>query len=82
VSGTYQGKNFVFEFQYRDPWEYVLNLVQDKSLASVSCWNSVRKFYCCSTENIEDCIIDEPNTADTWWEVDVSGDQSNKDIIC
>ena len=82
MSATYQGKHFEFEFQYHDPWEYVLNLIQDKSLASVSCWNSVRKFYCCSMENIEDRVIDEPNMADTWWEINVSSNQSNKDIIC
>ncbi len=82
MSGTYQGRHFEFKFQHRDPWEYILSLIQDKSLASVSCWNSVRKLYCCSTGNIEDRIIDEPNTTDTWWEIDVSSNQSNKDIMC
>ena len=61
-----------FKFQYHDPWEYVLNLIEDKSLASVSCWNAVRKLYCCGSSNMEERIIDEPNTADAWWEVDVS----------
>ncbi|KAF8994667.1 hypothetical protein BDQ17DRAFT_1392381 [Cyathus striatus] len=65
--------NFHFDFYYRDPWEYVLSLVCDKSLASDSAWNSVRKIYCSGgPEHTEDCIIDEPNTADTWWNVDSS----------
>jgi hypothetical protein len=33
-------------------------------------WNSVQKFYCCGDH--EERIYDEPNTADTWWQVDVS----------
>jgi hypothetical protein len=80
VSEIYRGEDLEFEFQYRDPWEYILNLINDKSLASVSCWNSVRKIYCCGPKNLEDRIIDEPNTADAWWEVDVStgGSQPEK----
>jgi hypothetical protein len=69
VSAIYRGERFEFEFQYRDPWEYVLNLIQDPSLASVSSWNSVRKIYCCGLN--EERIIDEPNTADAWWDIDV-----------
>ena len=68
----YRRQLLEFGFQYRDPWEYILNLIHDTSLASVSCWNSVRKIYCCRQEDLEEHIIDEPNTADTWWEVDVS----------
>ncbi len=74
VSAIYGGETLEFEFQYRDPWECVLNLIQDKSLASVSCWNSVRKIFCCGPD--EEHIIDEPNTADAWWEVDVSHNSS------
>jgi hypothetical protein len=33
-------------------------------------WNAVRKFYC--SGDFEERIYDEPNTADTWWNVDVS----------
>ena len=64
-----------FEFEYRDPWDYILSLIHDSSLASVSSWNSIRKFYCYkveSGEHVEERIIDEPNTADAWWEIDVS----------
>ena len=80
VSATYRGQLLEFGFQYRDPWEYILNLIHDKSLASVSCWNSVRKIYCCGQEGLEERIIDEPNTADTWWEVDVSSCQSKEEL--
>ena len=36
----------------------------------MSMWTSVRKYYCSGC--FEDQIYDEPNTADTWWNVDVS----------
>ena len=64
------GKVKTFTFEYRDPWEWILSLVQDELLAHMSMWNSVRKYYCCS--DFEEWIYDEPNTADTWWAIDVS----------
>ena len=76
----YHGQLLEFEFQYRDPWEYILNLIHDTSLASVSCWNSIHKIYCCVQEDLEERIINEPNMADTWWEVDVSHSQSEKEL--
>lgn len=39
-------------------------------------WNAVRKYYC--TGDVEERIYDEPNTADTWWNVDVSSHISAK----
>lgn len=33
-------------------------------------WNAVQKFYC--SGDFEERVYDEPNTADTWWNVDVS----------
>jgi hypothetical protein len=32
-------------------------------------WNAVRKYYC--SGDVEERIYDEPNTADTWWNIDV-----------
>jgi len=70
VSSTLHGESHSFTFEYRDPWEWILSLVQDESLAPLHMWNSVRKYYCCGDH--EERIYDEPNTADTWWEIDVS----------
>lgn len=70
ISGTLDGKVQTFTFDYRDPWKWILSLVQDKSLAPMSMWNSVRKYYCCG--DFKKRIYDEPNTADTWWAIDVS----------
>ena len=36
----------------------------------MSMWNSVKKYYCSGDH--EECIYNKPNTADTWWAVDVN----------
>ncbi|KDR73368.1 hypothetical protein GALMADRAFT_72633, partial [Galerina marginata CBS 339.88] len=66
----FNGKVYNFKFQYRDPWDYISSLVDDESLASVHMWNSVKKYYC--EGDFEEQIFDEPNTAEAWWNVDVS----------
>ncbi|KAJ3488350.1 hypothetical protein NLJ89_g11626 [Agrocybe chaxingu] len=68
VSASYRGKIYEFEFEYRDPWEWILALIRDESLAPMSMWNSVKKFH--GSKGHEERIFDEPNTADTWWNVD------------
>lgn len=35
----------------------------------VHMWNSIKKYYC--EGPFEEQIFDEPNTAETWWNVDV-----------
>ena len=70
VSGMLDGKVQTFTFEYRDPWEWILSLVEDELLAPLNMWNSVRKYYCCG--DLEERIYDEPNTGDTWWAIDVS----------
>jgi hypothetical protein len=69
VSGTLNGKVQSFAFEYRDPWDWILSLVKDESLAPMHMWNSVRKYYCRGEH--EERIYDEPNTANTWWNIDV-----------
>ncbi len=44
VTVEYQGEVRRFDFEYRDPWEWILALIHDKSLASLCMWNSVRNF--------------------------------------
>ncbi|KAF8798516.1 hypothetical protein BYT27DRAFT_7122910 [Phlegmacium glaucopus] len=70
VTAIYLGKVYEFTFKYRDPWEWILSVIQDESLAPMAMWNAVRKYYC--SGDFEERIYDEPNTADTWWNVDVS----------
>ena len=70
VTATYEGWPRQITFEYRDPWKWILALIQDDSLAPWHMWNAVKKFYCCGDH--EERIYDEPNTGDVWWEVDVS----------
>ncbi|KAI0266604.1 hypothetical protein BGY98DRAFT_1102511 [Russula aff. rugulosa BPL654] len=44
------------------------HVIQDESLAPMAMWNAVRKYYC--SGDFEERIYDEPNTADTWWNID------------
>jgi hypothetical protein len=67
---TYQGKGYEFAFEFRDPWEWILSVIQDESLAPMCMWNAVRKSYC--SGDFEERIYDEPNTANMWWDIDVS----------
>ena len=69
VSIEYQGIAHNFDFEYRDPWEWILALIHDKSLAPLCMWNSVQKFHCSGEK--EERVIDEPNTGDSWWKADV-----------
>lgn len=70
VTASYKGTAYRFTFEYREPWEWILSIIQEESLAPVTMWNAVRKYYC--SGDFEERIYDEPNTADTWWNVDVS----------
>lgn len=70
ITATYAGQPRQITFEYRDPWKWILALIQDESLAPWNMWNAVRKFYCHG--DCEERIYDEPNTGDVWWEVDVS----------
>ncbi|TFK47051.1 hypothetical protein OE88DRAFT_1774381 [Heliocybe sulcata] len=70
VSTEYKGMKYSFEYEYRDPWEWITSLVTDPSLASVSVWHSMRKYYCNSGTGVTEQLIDEPWTADTWWSID------------
>ncbi|KAH9955792.1 hypothetical protein BGW80DRAFT_1188200 [Lactifluus volemus] len=70
ITATYEDQPREITFEYRDPWKWILALIQDESLVPWNMWNAVKKFYCQGDH--EERIYDEPNTADVWWEVDVS----------
>ncbi|KZV78325.1 hypothetical protein EXIGLDRAFT_593318, partial [Exidia glandulosa HHB12029] len=68
VSVRYRGKDYEHEFLFRDPWRWSVSLVGDPSLSKTHIWNASRKYYC--EEGKEDRLIDETNTADTWWKLE------------
>ncbi|KAJ6458264.1 hypothetical protein C8R45DRAFT_789554, partial [Mycena sanguinolenta] len=54
-----------FKFEYRDPWEWIVNMLNDGTLADTTMYNSVQKYYCEGSRTVthEERGIDEPNTA-------------------
>ncbi|KAJ6453504.1 hypothetical protein C8R45DRAFT_1192699 [Mycena sanguinolenta] len=61
-------QKYEFKFEYRDPWEWIINLLNDGTLADTAIYNSVWKYYCEGGRTVthEERVIDEPNTTDTW----------------
>ncbi|KAJ7797350.1 hypothetical protein B0H14DRAFT_3093169 [Mycena olivaceomarginata] len=70
VFASYKGKRYEIKFEYRDPWEWIITLLNDDTLGPTSIYNSVRKYLLLlsSSRSVvhQERIIDEPNTADTW----------------
>ena len=38
VSAEFENKDYTFDFRYRDPWKWIVNLVTDPSLANSIVW--------------------------------------------
>ncbi|KAJ7132506.1 hypothetical protein C8R44DRAFT_611932 [Mycena epipterygia] len=70
IVASYQGQNHEIKFEYCDPWEWITTLLNDPTLASTSMYHAVRKYYCESSvaQTYQERVVDEPNTADAWWE--------------
>ncbi|KAK6966944.1 hypothetical protein R3P38DRAFT_2590004 [Favolaschia claudopus] len=68
VSASYKGVEHEIKFEYRDPWDWVLALLNDETLGPLFIYNSAKKFYCEGSTVVdhEERVIDEPNTAETW----------------
>ncbi|KAJ7768112.1 hypothetical protein DFH07DRAFT_1008731 [Mycena maculata] len=67
ISADFEGKTYTFQFQYRDPWKWILELVTDPSLAPHFKWYPVRKFL--HDDGRKTQIYDGPNTGKLWWRV-------------
>jgi hypothetical protein len=69
VTHEFQGREYTFEFRFRDPWEWILDLVTDSTLVEQIMWYPVRK-YLHDGHRISR-VYDELNSGDTWWKVQV-----------
>lgn len=66
-------ESYDVEIEFRDPWEVTKRLIRDEVLVSVSTWFSQEKYLCLDrTIDFSNPLYDEPWTAETWREVDVS----------
>ncbi|KAJ7663215.1 hypothetical protein DFH06DRAFT_1395296 [Mycena polygramma] len=67
VEADFQGKTYKFEFQYRDPWKWIVDLLSDPTLANDIHWYPAQKFLC--ENGVTSRLFDEPYTADKWWRI-------------
>ncbi|KAF8582961.1 hypothetical protein K439DRAFT_1617875 [Ramaria rubella] len=67
VMATFNGEEHTFEFQFRDPWKWILNLTTDPSLASSILWYPVEKTL--HENGTQTRLYDEINSGNTWWEI-------------
>ncbi|KAL1739189.1 hypothetical protein HDZ31DRAFT_49778, partial [Schizophyllum fasciatum] len=68
VTAMLRGEERSFRLIYRDIWEFIVSLAQDPMLASDIMWHSAAK----SLHDAfgEQPVIDQPNTASCWHDVD------------
>jgi hypothetical protein len=69
VSAEFESTTYSFDFRYRDPWKWVVDLVTDPSLADVIVWHPSQKLL--HDNGKVSRLYDEYHTADTWWRVQV-----------
>lgn len=67
---TFRGCEFRFQYQYRDPWEWILEIVTDPTLAHLIMWYPTRKYLHRGSRITQ--LYDELNTGTRWWEIQVS----------
>lgn len=61
----------MFDFQYRDLWDWGLELVRDRSLAPYMDWDARRQYVWKGDE--WEHFVDEPCTAKAFWNAQVNG---------
>ncbi|KIJ35457.1 hypothetical protein M422DRAFT_180706 [Sphaerobolus stellatus SS14] len=67
VAHMFKGKLRVFKFEYRDPWQWLLDIVTDPMLSESIMWYPVEKYL---HHNGRICrIYDELNTGSRWWNI-------------
>lgn len=66
----YRGKLIPFEFPYRRPWPWIRSLLMDETLANDIMYHSVLKTFR-DEYGQEVRVLDETNTADNWWNMEV-----------
>ncbi|KAJ7090711.1 hypothetical protein C8R44DRAFT_835939 [Mycena epipterygia] len=67
VEAEFQGTTYKYQFQYRNPWKWIVDLLTDPTLSSDIHWYPVQKFVC--EDGVTIRIFDEPYTANKWWNI-------------
>ncbi|KAJ7639763.1 hypothetical protein DFH06DRAFT_1271790 [Mycena polygramma] len=64
---TFEGEPWHFKFFYRDPWEWLLDLVSDPTLVDEIVWYPSRKYLV--VDGVRQRLRDEAYNSDTLWEM-------------
>ncbi|KAJ7892470.1 hypothetical protein B0H14DRAFT_2560177 [Mycena olivaceomarginata] len=67
VEADFQGTTYKFEFQYRDPWQWMVDLLSDPTLTEHIHWYPAQKFVC--KDGVEIRLFDEAYTGNKWWNI-------------
>ncbi|KAF8517165.1 hypothetical protein BU17DRAFT_92092 [Hysterangium stoloniferum] len=67
VSEMYDGKKYTFNFYYPDPWQWILSLVTDATLAKHLIWYLVKKYL--HDSNIVTQLYDDIDSGKSWWDI-------------
>ncbi|KAJ7680005.1 hypothetical protein B0H17DRAFT_1206155 [Mycena rosella] len=67
VERKFQGTTYKFQFQYRDPWKWIVDLLSDPSLSSDIHWYPAQKFLC--EDGVTTQLFDEPYTSGKWYKI-------------
>ncbi|KAJ7099049.1 hypothetical protein C8R43DRAFT_907621, partial [Mycena crocata] len=66
----FKGEIWHFTFCYRDPWDWLVDLVSDSTLADEIVWYPSRKYLV--VDRNKQRLRDEPYNSDKWWEMQVA----------
>ncbi|KAJ7274786.1 hypothetical protein C8J57DRAFT_1592115, partial [Mycena rebaudengoi] len=64
---TFEGELWHFRFFYRDPWDWLIDLVSDPTLIDEIVWYPSRKYLV--VDGVRQRLRDESYNSDKWWEM-------------
>ena len=66
----YLKEHRTFAFWHRSLWDWALSLLRDPLLARLFVWHAIKLHKWDGQQWVR--FVDEPNTGDLWWEIEVS----------
>jgi hypothetical protein len=68
----YKNVPFSFPFKFRDPWEWILEIVKDPHIVPNIAWEAQHVFRWDHVLEKFERFVDEPWTAEAFWKAQVS----------
>ncbi|KAF8523179.1 hypothetical protein BU17DRAFT_75072 [Hysterangium stoloniferum] len=66
----YDGKECTFDFYHHDPWQWILSLVTDATLAKHLIWYPVKKYL--HDGDIVTQLYDDIDSGKSWWDIQIN----------